>query len=131
MHNFDRSKDLECTPRRSCYILQFLFITLGNLAMGCVALVYTTTVEVYPETTCFMPNKEADLIYADKFNDINSKFDTLLYIVGVLGIVEFLRGLSIILSIYVHSNFALVYLGFCLNECLGFATIVILHVFRF
>lgn len=78
-----------------------------------------------------MPNREEDLNNFDEYIDVSQRFDNMLYIIAALGIVEFVRGLSILLSIYVHSNFAILYLAFCLNECLGFATIILLHIYRF
>ena len=112
--------------------VQYVLYLCASIALTIATGYYLWEVET--DRTCVASNEEngAPTNNSDDNFDVNGRFNDILKIYFAFFITEVVRMVLIVIAVAAKSEtLANIYSYGCFNDCLGFAALIILHVYRF
>jgi len=115
-------------------LFAYSLFMLEALVFSVVTGYYLFGVETYSEREergilCFAPSGENDTDITDNVN-VDKDFHRVLVIMFTVYVVDVVRGICLLLGIFVYEGFGKIVHLLLLNDCLGLASLILLMVFR-
>lgn len=111
--------------------VQYILYLCASIALTIATGYYLWKVETNNQCSA-SNNGESDTLAGKNLTNVKDRFDIIMKIYFAVFITEVVRCLLMVIAVFSRSNaLANLYQFTSLNDCLAFAALIILHVYRF